>query len=325
MSSQPLMRSFARSAPVAVFLLAFFLLSSSVNAETIEKAPGASEPETKRVRVETELDAYYSDIGLYVSLTDTPIPDAGEKPEIEIYKDLLFSSLIPRFMVLEAAVFPMPNLGVYLKDNARDFYDNGDVTPDINIIQAVTAGFEEPYALSLFLGNVVSFTRPGEKHRSGNFGYMGYLVSVSNYNIHNNKLIPDKSVELEWKIKGDRKLSTHDLHWSFRVGGKFHGNPEIKDVFYLSLRRSRLDFVDAVNSVFNNSGAEYTVDFDSKSGKPLRHYFVVDKKWPLKSEKMGFSFAVGLLWQGAEKYTGSLADKDRKSEYQVVLRPNIEF
>ncbi|MBI5885852.1 MAG: hypothetical protein HZB85_04635 [Deltaproteobacteria bacterium] len=320
-----MMRTFTRPLSIVVFLLLHLLVSFPVFAETVEKAAGEVAPENRRVRVETELDAYYSNVGLYVGLTDAPIPDAGERPEIEIYKELLFSSLIPRFLVLEAAVFPMPNLGVYLKDNARNLYDNGEVARDVNLVKAITAGFEEPYALSLFLGNVVSFTRPGEEHRSGNFGYMGYLVSVSNYNIHNNRLIPDKSVELEWKIKGDRKLPTHDLHWSFRVGGKLHGNPEIKDVVYLSLRRSRLDFVDATNSFFNNSGAEYTVDFDSKTWKPLRHYFVVDKKWPFKVEKMGFSFAVGFIWQGAEKYTGSLADKENNNEYQVILRPNIEF
>lgn len=319
------MRPSARLLTIVIFFLCLFFVSFPVFAETAEKAAGEDVPENKRVRVESELDAYYSNVGLYVSLTDAPIPDAGERPEIEIYKNLLFSSLIPRFLVLEAAVFPMPNLGVYLNDNARNLYDNGDLTRNVNLVQAVTAGFEEPYALSLFLGNVVSFTRPGEGHRSGNFGYMGYLVSVSNYNIHNNKLIPDKSVELEWKIKGDRKLPTHDLHWSFRIGAKLHGNPEIKDVVYLSLRRSRLDFVGATNSLFNNSGAEYTVGFDSKTGKPLRHYFVVDKKWPLKDKKMGFSFAVGFIWQGVERYTGSLADKEDKNEYQVVLRPNIEF
>lgn len=317
------------SARIRVTIILLFLCvcapCSPVFAETVEKAGGEVAPENNRVRVEAELDAYYSNVGLYVSLTDQPIPDAGEKPEIEIYKDLLFSSFIPRFLVLEAAVFPMPNLGVYLNDNARDFYDKGDVTKDINLVKAVTAGFEEPYALSIFLGNVVSFTRSGEKHKSGNFGYMGYLASVSNYNIHNNRLIPDKSVELEWKIKGDRKLPTHDLHWSFRVGGKIHGNHEIKDVVYLSLRRSRLDFEDATDSFLKNSGAEYTIDMDSKTFKPIKHYLVVDKKWPVKGRKMGISFAIGLIWQGAEKYSGSLADTQNQDEYQVVLRPNIEF
>ncbi|MBI5562497.1 MAG: hypothetical protein HY894_06570 [Deltaproteobacteria bacterium] len=310
----------------ALLIAAFLcLLPLRAIAEPMPDARTEDAPNNKRVRLETELDAYYTNAGLYVSLTDEPIPDAGEKPEFEVYRSLLYSSLVPRFLVLEAGVFPMPNLGVYLNDNARNFYDGGDVTKDVNIIKAVTAGFEEPYALSLFLGDVVSFTRPGEPHKSGNFGYMGYLVSVSNYHIRDNTLVPDKSVELEWKIKGDRKLPTHDLHWSFRVGGKLHGNPDIRDVVYLSLRRSRLDFEDATDSVINNSGFEYTVDFDRKTLEAVRHYLVVDKKWPFKEEKMGFSIALGFIWQGASRYAGDLALKEKQNEFQVVLRPNIEF
>ena len=57
----------------------------------------------------------------------------------------------------------------------------------------------------------------------------------------------------------------------------------------------------------------------------MRHYFVVDKKWPLKDQKMGFSMALGFIWQGADKYTGTLADKDKKDEYQIIIRPNIIF
>ncbi len=286
-----------------------------------QKAPEAE----KRVRLESELDAYYSSIGLYINLTDAPIPDAGEKPELQVYRDLLFSSLIPRYLVLEASAFPMPGAGVLVKDHANDFYDETQVSNNLNLVKAVTAGFEEPYALTVFLGNVVAFTRPGEKKKDGNFGYMGYLVSAGNYTIKDNSLVRDKWTEVEWKIKGDRKFSTHDLHWSFRVGGKIHGNPFIKDVVYLSVRRSRLDFEDSQASFINNSGFEYTIDMDSRTFTPIRHYFVVDKKWPLKEEKMGFSFAVGFVWEGESKYTGELEDKEKRKKWQILLRPNILF
>lgn len=308
------------------FILSVSVTFASVYPATAEDATAQKEPAAKkRVRLESELDAYYSSIGLYINLTDAPIPDAGEKPELQIYRDLLFSSLIPRFLVLEASVFPMPAAGVLIKDHANDIYDDAAVAKNLNIVKAVTAGFDEPYALTAFLGNVVSFTRPGEKKQDGNFGYMGYLVSVGNYTIKDNALIRDKWTEIEWKIKGDRKFSTHSLHWSFRVGGKIHDNPFIKDVVYLSMRRSRLDFEDSHASFINNSGFEYTIDMDSQTFTPIRHYFVVDKKWPLKEEKMGFSFAVGFVWEGANKYTGELADKDKRKKWQLLLRPNIIF
>ncbi|MBI3755832.1 MAG: hypothetical protein HY265_06710 [Deltaproteobacteria bacterium] len=308
-----------------IIILVFLqFTAASLFAQDIE-APKKEATENKRVSFEYELDAYYSNIGLYVALTDTPIPDAGEKAEIEIYRDLLFSSYIPRFLVLEAAVFPMPELGVMIKKDSPDVYKSGEITNDLNLVKAITAGFDEPYSLSLFLGNVVSFSRPGEKHKQGNFGYMGYLVSTGNYNIHDNVLIRDDWYELEWKIKGDRKFPTHDLHWSFRAGVKMHNNPNIKDVLYVSLRRSRLDFEASPYSIIDNSGFEYIYDMDSKTLKPVRHSFIVDKKWPLKEEQIGFSMALGFIWEAKERYSGPLATRADKDNFQIVIRPNIQF
>ncbi len=165
-------------------------------------APQAEEKKEKKgYRLEYELDPYYTNAGIIINLTDKPVPDVGEKPEFEIYKDLLFSSYVPRYLIVEAAVFPMPVAGVAVKSNASGVYRGARISDNFNLVKAVTAGFEEPYALSFFMGDVVSFTSPGEKHRSGNFGYMGYLVSIGNYHIKDNELVKDTSVEIEWKIR----------------------------------------------------------------------------------------------------------------------------
>lgn len=316
--------SFLRLFSALLSVFALILLSCQpLLADDVQSVKESEPPKTERATFEYELDAYYTNIGLYINLTDNPIPDAGEKDEFQIYKELLFSSYVPRFVVLEAAVFPMPNLVVHLKDNSPEFYKNGELIGDVNLIKALTAGFQEPYAFSLFLGNVVTFSSPGEKHERGNFGYMGYLISFSNYHIKDNELIEDRSVELEWKIKGDRKFSTHDLHWSFRVGGKLHSNPDIRDALYVSLRRDRLDF-ERLDSILANSGFEYTFDMDMKSLTPIRHYFTIDKKWPLEKRKVAFSLAAGFIWEGGRKYTGALSERDPES-FQIILRPNITF
>src|SRR3989338_9745802 len=119
---------------VFIFLL-LHLTITNVFAEDEEPVKKQDEITGKKVSVEYELDAYYSNIGLYINLTDEPIPDAGEKEEFEIYRDLLYSSYIPRFLVLEAAVFPMPNLGVYLKDDRSEFYKSTDISSNLNIVK----------------------------------------------------------------------------------------------------------------------------------------------------------------------------------------------
>lgn len=280
--------------------------------------------EYKRARLELELDAYYTSVDLVLCLTDKPIPDVGEKSEFEIYKSLLLSSYLPRYLLLEASVNPMPCLGVFIKKNASGFYEDAELSEDLNLIKMITAGFEEPYAFSLFLGNVISFKKPGAKRKAGNNGYMGYLVSAGNYHIKDNQLINDSWHELEWKIKGDREFVDQKLQWSFRIGGKFHGNPEIADVFYVSLRRSRLDFEASASSILKNSGIEYTFDVDRRTFHGIRHYFSVDKKWPLKNKRFAFTLAIGFVWEDSRKYSGSLREEGGDN-FQVFIQPNLEF
>lgn len=119
-------------------------------------------PEFRRFEFDYELDAYYSNVSFTIALTREPILRLGENPEEDIYEELLRRALVPRFLFLEASINPLPYLGVYIKKNHRGFYDNAELSGSFNWIKALTAGFEEPWAASVLLGNVVDFDRrPG--------------------------------------------------------------------------------------------------------------------------------------------------------------------
>ena len=324
----PMKSSFQRLFLVVLVFLSFPVVPSfgaePVQAPASPTAPGEPAAAPEWVKVEFEPDAYYTSLGLYLALTDSPIPHVGDQSEKDLYLTLLSRAYAPRFLVIEGSVNPLPYLGTYIKENHTHFYDDARVTGSFNWIKAVTAGFEEPYAYSVFLGNVVDFSLP-EDPRSKGLGYSGLLYSAGTYHIKSNELIRDDWWEVEWKVKGDRRTQDRKMSWSFRVGAKIHGNPDITDIYYLSFRRSRLDFKTEKSSVFNNSGFEYTVDMKRGTFTPIRHYFFVDKKWPLESKKMAFTLATGFIWESADKYSGALAADHTGSQTQIILRPNIEF
>ena len=313
------------SSAVLSLLLVPLLSQGQTAAETGGNKPVVDQPEPfKRFKFLFEPDAYYTDVELIIALTQAPVPHVGEKTEAEFYQTLLSgAAVLPRFVLFEASVNPMPELGVYLKKNERDFYNNAQLAGSFNWVKALTSGFEEPYAVSMLAGNVVSFDVPGNKDIKGN-GYSGYLFSAGNYHIKDNSLVHDRWEEVEWKVKGDRKSPVKKLSWSFRIGAKLHGNPDITDIFYLSFRRSRLDYLPTDSSLMNNSGFEYTVDLDRRTLHSIRHYFFVDKKWPLESQKMAYALALGFVWESKEKYSGVLATS-KEDNFQFILRPNIEF
>lgn len=271
-----------------------------------------------------ELDLYYTNISLNIPLTEAPIQDLSGKGEWEIYSKLFRDSLIPRFLLLEAAVMPLPLAGAALKEYAPGLYNSADLGRDQNVIQWITAGFEEPYAFSVFVGDMVRFTKQGEEQLSSNKGYMGYLCSYSNQHIKNNILVPDHSLEAEWKLKGERSFKDDKLSWSFRLGAKIHDNPHIADTLYLGFRRSDLDFTVNPFEFLKNSSFEVRWDIGIRHGNLVRQEYVLGKKFPIKSWEVAVKLDAGVIWEDPARYSGPLKNNET-SIITVVLRPNIIF
>ncbi len=272
-----------------------------------------------------ELDAYYSNVSWTKGLNNQDISVVENLKELDIYKNILKDSLSPDFILFEASVNPLPILGVQIRKSNPGLYPNGRSQGFAgNLVAATTAGFEEPYALSLFVGRVLKFAAPqGMKTIGDNKGYIGYLLSVGGHHIQQNRLIKDNWAELEWKIKGKRETKAQYLSWSFRGGAKFHSHPEISDTFMLGIRRDRIDYQKAEDDFMRDIGFDYQLDILQKSFKPSKQTLIIDKHWPLYKGELTLTLGFGVIWQGAQRYFGTLAaNQDR---FTFVFRPNIQF
>jgi hypothetical protein len=281
--------------------------------------------ESSKVELMGEFDPYYSNVGINIPLTSKPVPTIRSTSESVIYGELIQGALIPRFMLIEASVYPMPLLGTYLKANEPDFYQGGRIGKGgLNIIESATAGFQEPWAVSAFFGNIAKIVRPGEGRVGSNVGYTGYLVSGGVKHIKSNLLIDDHWLEVEWKIKGKVDYPDEKLGWSFRVGGKYHDNPNITDVIYLTLFRSNLNANFPVLSWINNSALEVKLHFSEVTSHLVRQEYIVGKKYP----KAGWTYAptldVGVVWSSPEEYSGILRTSGADS-WTLVFRPSVQF
>ena len=272
-----------------------------------------------------ELDAYYSNISWTKGFDDQEVPEVQNLKELDIYKQILQDSLTPDFVLLEASINPLPILGVQLRESHPSLYQNGRGHGfNGKLVEAVTAGFEEPYALSLFIGRVLKFAAPqGKKTEGDNKGYIGYLLSVGGHHIQQNVLFRDNWLELEWKIKGKRETDMQYLSWSFRGGAKFHSHPNTSDTFKLGLRRDRIDFQKAEDDFMRDIGIDYQLDILQRTLKPSKQTLIIDKHWTLNQGKLTMTLGFGVIWQGAERYTGELAREQQRITF--ILRPNIKF
>jgi len=290
--------------------LAFLLLVAAFAAHADERP---------KSEVVTEWGAYYSSVGLYVPISAEQLPDGGRLNEVDVYRQLFERSWRPNLIALEASVYPMPIAGVWLRKEHPDLYDRAP-----SVIQAVTAGFQEPWAVSAFFGSQMKFTRPEESERGTNRGYMGYLVSAGTKHIKSNVLIADNWLELEWKLKGERVFREERLDWSFRMGGRYNSNRDIADTLHFGLRRSNLDFKSPFLSWLDNSRIDLLSELAVDGLTLVRQEVIFGKKYPLESRKYALELDFGLIYERASKYSGDLAPL-AKTAFTVVFRPNIVF
>ncbi len=273
------------------------------------------------VSVDYELDPYYSNIGLYVPLTDNDIESVVLRNESQIYTKLLKDAFTPRFFLIEASVNPLPMFGAWIKKHEPLIYDDFDVDKDLNLIEALTEGFEEPYALSFFLGNVIQFKLQQEDEAEAiNKGYSGFVISIGDQHIVNNNQFDDKWYEIEWKLKGDRRIGPIYHSWSFRVGAKAHDNPEIADTHYFGIRRELFNRNLRSYKFLQNTGIDVRADFSDHDSKFAQGQLFVEKQWP--SDEGVFSFGFGFK-RTVNKYSGSLEENNH--ETRLILRPAFKF
>jgi len=276
-----------------------------------------------------ELDPYYSCMYYTFAFTKEPIPQETVKHEALYYWHMLKNFYLPRYVLIETSAYPLPISGVYLKKYATEFYNEAEITHGLNIIKAVTENFPEPYAVSLFLGNVANFVTGEDKKVVGK-GYSGLLFSFGERHIVDNIMVHDWWFETELKLKGSDLRERHKLSWSYGLGMKFHFNPEIRDIIYLSIKRNRIDYKKGKLNAFlgffvYDSTQEFKINFDLREfykGEITILSFLFGKNFPIGKGTVTLSLGLGFIYNFKSGYTGSLkAEIDRP--WSILVRPNL--
>jgi hypothetical protein len=272
-----------------------------------------------------EADPYYTNVDYNVPLSNKPIPTIASDSEAVIYRELIKDSLIPRFMVLEASVYPLASAATYLKSHSPHLYRQGEIGHSgINLFESATAGFQEPWAVSAFFGNVAKLQRPRETRHGNNYGYTGYLFSAGNKHIKDNTLISDDWYEFEWKIKGKLDYDEEKLSWSFRAGGRYNSNKDVNNVTYVSLHRSNLDFRFSFLEWMENANYDMRMHFLQHGGQLVRLELIAGKKTPIQGWRYTPTLDIGLVWTSPNEYSGALRNAIG-NKTTLVFRPSVEF
>ncbi len=281
----------------------------------------------------------YVSIFAHIKPNSTPlIIQQGD--ESKIYSLLLNQMYYPKFILFQTTFYQLSSLSSYLETDHDKIFARFDLIGDINLLKSIGGGFEEPYAFTLFLGNLVylsyidSTRTESLKRRQSGSALAGLAFSWGNHQICDNIYFHDFWYQIELMLTGVLKEQTaRKITWNFRAGVKYHKNNLMPDVFIFSVERSHSTFYPAGFSLIKNSVFKYRVylPLSKTSEMPFFVYqhFSFGKKIPvtLIGKKMLLVLGVGARWEWIAKY-----DRRRKqfesspsANFLWLVQPNIEF
>ncbi|OHD55750.1 MAG: hypothetical protein A2Y33_14010 [Spirochaetes bacterium GWF1_51_8] len=283
-----------------------------------------------------EFDPYYMPLGWIIPLSGDSVPVLELAHESHVYGYLLSTLFSFQTLVLEASAYPLPLLGAGIRAWMPEFYQSCTVFPGFNLVESLTTSyFQEPYAISLFLGQVVNFTTPKQidieirnnviiTNLYGGNAYSGFLISYGSHHIKKNLLIPDDWLEIELKLKGGRINADTDMSWNYKLGARVHFHPEIDSYFYFWIKRDHLDKKLNEFSFIYNCFLEGYIWFSADDWNFLKAMVMYGKNFPVADGKLVLGIGIGVIWNITPMYQGSLVDTEW-TEFQLLVVPVIRF
>ncbi|MBC7186617.1 MAG: hypothetical protein H5U38_06245 [Calditrichaeota bacterium] len=245
----------------------------------------------------------------------------------------------PKYLLVQATLYPLATLSSYVETYHPRQFDRLEVA-GFNVLRSLGSGSEEPYALSLLVGNIafLGYYEPTEgtaRVRQAGSALAGLLLSTGHWHIHDNIRVADRWWQVELILTGtSSRPGVEELEWNFRGGVKLHSNQLAPDVVAFTLFRDDVQWQARGFSLLANSQIEYEAhlplgDQDQAMPFVVRHLFRYGKKFPLRlwGKQVVPQLGGGVLWEWVRSYDREARHFQPKGAGQWVwlVQPTISF
>jgi hypothetical protein len=280
------------------------------------------------------LDPYESYVSVYYNLRTKPPGAIEAANEMEFYGKLFLKSFQPYYVLVQGTDYPLAHIGSALHHYRPEWYHRIDWRPAdslrLNAFELLASGYEEPYALSLFLGYLAPFWGTGDQGQRKQVGSAssGFVFTVGDLHLRAMDLLEDNWYELKWSLKGTRETRDSFLKWDIQLGGKLHDNRAVLDAFFVRAYRDHLDRKNHAVFTLQNAGIEYRAEMPMQRPAEIQgvrdffslQYIDLNKKFPSRRwPRIVYAVNAGAVWQKYDEF-------DHYSEnVSWFVRPNVLF
>lgn len=288
------------------------------------------------IRGQLTFDFYKPYGSIYIGFERPKIMETGR--ERKIYAELTRRLIVPKYFLVQSTLYPIAAWSSHWETKHYEWFRRFKIYKGINGLRAIGSGFEEPYALSLFLGNIVRlvyFEHNDRKSRPKNAGssLAGFLLSAGNHFIYNNIYLNGRWYQAELMLIGDSRSPQQQRFWNFRIGTKIYSNSFINNALTVFLERNSTDFAETGFSLLKNSILKYQAKFaleQSEEKTPASFQMVnFAKKFPVKlfGRKAFLVLGTGMKWEWIRRYDHDAGkfEESPSSQFVWLFTPNVEF
>ncbi len=284
------------------------------------------------------LDLYESYLSLHIDLRKQQSMQIGlGESEKKLYSIFLQNILTPGFLLLETTSYPLAHISTWLEKSHENLYQRFNYNEQ-NLLATLSAGPEEPYALSFFLGEIAPLwdsqkdTATTSKKQVGSI-ITGQLISLGDKHLEYNQLFPDWWLEYKWKIKGQRKTKNDFINFHFQFGFKLHENKNFYRFLLFGLSRERYNKYFYRFSLIENTGFDLLIEIPLEKTNQddiLKKYFIktlgsVEKSFPLPwTNKVLPQIQIGVLWYQSKNILPD-SNPPSRDTFQIFVKPNVKF
>jgi len=222
---------------VKVLLILLLWVQSSIASMYV--APFGTKFNGRKMGGEVALDLYESYLSFNLDLRKRHTVKDVKGSEWKLYGLMLKNAFVPGYLSVQSSIYPVLKTSTWMEANHKSTFDQFSFSKGRqNWMSLLSANFTDPYAFSVFLGELIDFRKQiqGKPPQSG-YGLMGYVITYGPLSSYRNQLIWDNWYELKWKIKGLKEYEQQERTWNLFMGYVFHENTQFPNTIIFEISR----------------------------------------------------------------------------------------
>ena len=252
-----------------------------------------------------------------------------QENETDLYTDLFYASFNPAYILTEATVYPVAVFSSWLKTDHLSMYQHFDLTDDLNLLDALASTYQEPWSISLFLGQLANFVTltDSEDLAVVATGASGFVITTGQQQIFDGYLVQSSWARLEWKLKGAGGDQIRKHAWNIKIGYRWYGLPEIANTITMTYSRLKTEKGRHSWNVRHNSCTEIELQIppsELKSGFS-RITCSYGKFFPIRKYLIGFKIGYGFERRREYRGVETGFSQERRVLQGILLQPMVLF